>query len=633
MRVDVHKQLILGPTSQKDRFFEQAQELGVIEFIGPKGVDRSDEIQAFSDALHVLRRMIPVKQAHPQHFYSPNMLARHIIEYNERLEHLYEEKRVIEKEIARIAPFGEFSLSTVRSVEMESGRVFQFFFAKAGTVKDLPTDVLYLSTESEIDYFVSIAKERSRYAGFTEIFIEKSLPDLEYTLAATEKEIDHLEVELGALSHQKKVLRRGLIKALNERHLEEAKEKAAALESGEVFAVESWIPENKMGIVQKLAEELNIYIEPIAEEKKDRPPTYLENKGWSRLGEDLINIYDTPAKTDRDPSLWVFISFAIFFAMIIADVGYGSILLGIGIWLWFKFRKVGGAMTRFIRLTNWLAVGCIIWGVMLTSFFGIEFRPDSKLRKVSLIHWMVNQKAAYFIDKKPEAFKDLLKEYPEAEKAQTSMELLMSVNRPQEGKDNYVIYSNFTNNVLIELSIFIGFLHLLVSFARYADRRWSAFGWILFLIGGYLYFPQVIKATSLIYFVFHVPAVAGAAIGLWVLFVGIGLAGVLAVWQHKWAGLAEPMHVISVFADVMSYLRIYALSLAGMIMATTFDQIGTGMALYFGIFIILAGHLVNITLALMGGVIHGLRLNFIEWYHYSFDGGGRSFLPLFRIKE
>jgi len=93
------------------------------------------------------------------------------------------------------------------------------------------------------------------------------------------------------------------------------------------------------------------------------------------------------------------------------------------------------------------------------------------------------------------------------------------------------------------------------------------------------------------------------------------------------------MHVISVFADVMSYLRIYALSLAGMIMGSTFNHIGSSMPLYIGLFIILAGHLVNITLALMGGVIHGLRLNFIEWYHYSFEGGGYHFSPLFVIKE
>jgi V/A-type H+-transporting ATPase subunit I len=48
--------------------------------------------------------------------------------------------------------------------------------------------------------------------------------------------------------------------------------------------------------------------------------------------------------------------------------------------------------------------------------------------------------------------------------------------------------------------------------------------------------------------------------------------------------------------------------------------------------VIILGHGINISLGLMAGVIHGLRLNFIEWYHYSFEGGGRFFNPLKLLK-
>jgi len=634
MRIDVKKQLIWGPRSQRDRFFERAQELGVIEFIGTEESDRNDEIQLLIDALHVLRTMVPVKQAHPQHFYSPNMLARQIIDYKNRLENLYEQKRTVQKEIARIQPFGEFSLSTLKQIGEESGRIMQFFFAKSGKVNDLPSDVILINTAHQLDYFLSISKEKIHPVGLTEIIIERSLSDLRNDLALYESEIDRWEVELGALSHQKRVLVNGLATALNERHLEIAKGKTKQVVEDGLFVVESWIPKNKLEVVYQLADELNIYIEQIAIEKKDKVPTYLENRGWGRLGEDLVNIYDIPSNTDRDPSLWVFIAFGIFFAMIVADIGYGLVLLGITSLLFMKFRKkVSAGIRRAMKLGIWLGIGCIIWGVLLTSFFGIEAKPDSPLRKPSLVHWMVKRKASYFSEQKPEAYKELIQEYPEAAKASTPMDLLMSVNKSQDGRDNYVIYSNFTNNILIELSIFIGVIHILTSFGRYLDRRWSSLGWMIFLIGGYAYFPSVIKATSLIYFILNVPAEEAAQIGLWMIYGGIGLATLLAIIQNKWAGLVEPMHVISVFADVMSYLRIYALSLAGMIMASTFNHIGMSMPFYIGFIIILAGHLVNITLAMMGGVIHGLRLNFIEWYHYSFDGGGYRFRPLRTIKE
>ena len=47
-----------------------------------------------------------------------------------------------------------------------------------------------------------------------------------------------------------------------------------------------------------------------------------------------------------------------------------------------------------------------------------------------------------------------------------------------------------------------------------------------------------------------------------------------------------------------------------------------------GDLVILIGHLINMSLSIMGGTIHGLRLNFLEWYQYSFEGGGRLFNPL-----
>lgn len=66
-------------------------------------------------------------------------------------------------------------------------------------------------------------------------------------------------------------------------------------------------------------------------------------------------------------------------------------------------------------------------------------------------------------------------------------------------------------------------------------------------------------------------------------------------------------------------------------MAETFNRMGIDLGLFFGIIVILGGHGINFVLGTMGGVIHGLRLNFIEWYHYSFDGGGKLFKPLRRF--
>ncbi len=636
MRIDVIKSLVVGPMSKRDQFFRRIQEEGVVEFIAHKtpSLETPAEIQNFIDALHVLRQMVPVKQMPTEDYRSAHVLARHVVERSHELERLYERARLVESEIARIGVFGDFSLPRLHEIEKESNRVIQFFFAKKSEKLEAvqKAEVIPVGHAYGLDYFISINRERTSYQGLIEITIEHSLGELKEELAQIRRKIDAYETELATLAHKKKLLKQGLMNLLNRYHLEQSKERIESLLDGDLFAVEGWIPKNKMKLVQKIADELAVHIEPIEIEKKDRPPTYLENNGFARLGEDLVGIYDTPSRFDRDPSLWVFIAFGIFFSMIIADTGYGLILLAASLFLFFKYGKKRGLGRRVILLTMSLSVGCIFWGVMMSSFFGIELAPDNKIRDVSLINWMVKQKAHYMLTEKPKAYTDLIQEYPQLENASTPQDLFMTVTREQQGMGKYVVYNNLTDNVLIELAIFIGTIHLILSFLRYLDRNWAGIGWVTFMIGAYLYFPVALGSLSLIHYIFHIPYVEGGLIGQYVLFSGIGLAALLAIFQHRLKGLGEIMNIIGVFADVMSYLRIYALSLAGMIMATTFDQIGVSMPIYAGIFVILAGHVINLTLALMGGVIHGLRLNFIEWYHYSFEGGGKEFYPLSLIK-
>jgi V/A-type H+-transporting ATPase subunit I len=123
------------------------------------------------------------------------------------------------------------------------------------------------------------------------------------------------------------------------------------------------------------------------------------------------------------------------------------------------------------------------------------------------------------------------------------------------------------------------------------------------------------------------------AVGYQMIYIGVSAAVLLALIQKRLKGLTEIMNVISIFADTLSYLRLYALALASTVMAETFNELGFEVGLAVGSLIILGGHSVNLLLGSMSGVIHGLRLNFLEWYHYSFQGGGRLFAPLHRFKK
>ena len=201
----------------------------------------------------------------------------------------------------------------------------------------------------------------------------------------------------------------------------------------------------------------------------------------------------------------------------------------------------------------------------------------------------------------------------------------------KNGHTKAEVSDTFSNNILLEFALMIGIIHIALSLLRYLWRQWAGIGWVAFMIGGYLYFPLMLKATSMVNFLGIVDKTKGPEIGLQLIYVGIGSALFLALVQKRLKGIGEIANLVQVFADVLSYLRLYALGLAGAIMAGTFNEMGQDVGLFLGFLVILVGHGVNIMLGIMAGVIHGLRLNFIEWYHYCFDGGGRLFRPLMRL--
>ena len=328
--------------------------------------------------------------------------------------------------------------------------------------------------------------------------------------------------------------------------------------------------------------------------------------------------------------MWVLGAFALFFSIIIGDAGYGLIYLALALFLRYKYPNLKGTAKRVLNLFTVLCVGCIIWGTLTTSFFGMDLGTNNPLRKISLVQWLSEKKAAYYLKHDDENIKEWIKTYPELADVKDAKELINFSPNPKSG---HVILNKLNDNIMFELALFIGVLHLIISLSRYVGRNWHNIGWIAFLIGAYLYFPYYLGTPSFLNFVGGIDLVKGGQIGFELMLAGIGVAWILAIIRHGWTGIFEIMVLIQVFADTLSYLRLYALGLAGAIVATTINEIAGGLPFIIGVVLILISHFINIILGTMSGIIHGLRLNFLEWYHYSFEGGGKKFQPLKLLKR
>lgn len=639
MITDVKKYLILGTQEDLDTFYQRAQQEGFIEFISSsrKSKQTPENIQVLLKALKIIKKL-PPHEVNKGDWESSDVygFAEKIINLKSQIEKKQEDERILEAEIARISPLGDFSLDDIHYIEKEGHCKVQFFCAKSGKVEHLMGEegIFHVGTFFDLEYFMSVRPKPVTFPGIIEMRVDRSLGELLDQKAFVIETIHEMENELKHLAGYLEHLHELFIQELNQYNLESAKEEASfPLEGSSLFFVEAWIPSSKIARMFSLLSGLSVHCEQIQIESTDFLPTVMENTGFQRMGEDLVKIYDLPSVNDKDPSGWVFWFFALFFAMIIADAGYGLLYLALAGFLKWKLPTLKGSSKRLFKLFVTLSLCIVVWGVLTCSYFGLNISPNSFLGRISPMQQLVIQKANYHVAQKDEVYKEWVETIPALSTAKTGKEFLQKGVEKGPAAEKPVVYESFADSILLEFSLVIGIIHIMISLLRYAPRNWANFSWVAFLIGGYLFFPTMLHITSMANFLNLVSPEVAAPIGLQLLYVGMGGALALALIQKKWAGLKELMRLIEIFGDVLSYLRLYALALAGMILAQTFNAMGEVIGLVGGFFIIILGHGVNISLGLMSGIIHGLRLNFIEWYHYSFEGGGRLFKPLMLLKS
>lgn len=624
MRIDVKKFLFIGPFAEKETFFHEAQKVGVVEFIhahSKRQMPLTLEAERLAAAIKVLRGAIQEKQAVVQDEALATKATTQILNAKEVIDKAENEQDTVAQEIEFTEPFGNFSLDDIVLIEKETKQKMNFYLGK--TVKhlsQLSDELIFINSQEGLDYFIALQEEPIKHKDLIQIHITHSLSHLKEKESALAELIATKNNEIRELTRYNWLLHYALTQEINKADLDYSTQASGTALENSLFVVEGWVPETQVKDLLALASSLNVVCDEVIIETSDLLPTYLENKGPARIGEDIINIYDTPSTQDKDPSLWVLGAFALFFAMIVGDAGYGLIFLLTALYLRFKTKIVKESGKRLVKLMFILGISCTLWGVLMSSYFALQLGSESVLRKNSLVEWMMEKKADYHLAQKDDVYGSWLKKYPAVSAATNGGEFLNA------GEPN--IAEKFSDNIMLELALFIGSVHVILGLLRYSNKNLMNVGWVAFVVGAYLYLPVFINATSLIHYLFGVNKVRGAEFGLQLLCGGIAFAVIIGLFKQGIFAIFESLQTIQIFADIMSYLRIYALALAGAIVAATVNDMAGRVPLLFGIFIIIFGHLLNITLSVMGGVIHGLRLNFLEWYHYSFEGGGKKFRPL-----
>ncbi|OVE77315.1 hypothetical protein BVX99_02930 [bacterium F16] len=348
-----------------------------------------------------------------------------------------------------------------------------------------------------------------------------------------------------------------------------------------ICVAQGWAPTRDLGklrtlISSEVGDEVVIAELPISDKAAVDIPVHLQNAQAFKPFEQLVRLFSNPLYGSMDPTALIAVVFPIFFGLILGDAAYGLAIMGLGFWARRKWRH-----NESFRDVAMVAVWCGLSSVFFGVIFG-EFLGDLPHQ----MHWL------------PIKIGD--------------MEVIPVWNERKK-----IIPQ------LLMLTIAVGFFHIVFGLvlgvieairlknSHHLGERLGLLAGLLGIVGiGIKWAHPQIMIPGL--------DIAGGC-----------LLGVSVILLIKFTGPTGPIELISLVAKVLSYSRIMALGVAGMVIA----ELANGLLpdtvpLTVRIVVAIPIHFLALALGMMEPAIHALRLHFVEFLPNFFAGDGRVYTPL-----
>lgn len=304
----------------------------------------------------------------------------------------------------------------------------------------------------------------------------------------------------------------------------------------------------------------------------DVVPTYTKNNKFVSPFESITDMFSKPNSKELDPNPVMSVWYWILFGMMMADAGYGLLMI-IGVLVLKKLMKPVGKAANLYNIILYSAIPTMIWGVVFGSYFGYSIP--------GIPYWFAPMDDAITM-------------------------LLVSV-------------------AVGGLHIITGLIVKAVSNFRdhaYFDILSDQLSWILILCGIALLFVPSLKQVAI------VMCIVGVA--LIVLLHGRHKRGIIGKFFSGVLGLYD---ITSYMSDLLSYSRIMALAMSSASVAMVMNKLaemvsGGVVGTIFSIIIYAVGHVFNLVLGLLSAYVHDSRLQYIEFFGKFYEGGGVDFQPL-----
>ena len=577
---------IVTSASAKEEMLNSLRDIGVMHLAEKQSADRevSDRFQALSRTEMALKDYADPKQEQVSEILADDEFKKMydgVQEAMDRKNALGQDISAANTEIDRISAWGDFSPEELKELK-EAGYDFHFYRmgSKEFQALQAENDVRYIRL-APVDKQDAVAVFGTLPASIqASEFIpgDSSISELKQKIEDARKGIEDCDTTLKAASVYDASFKDQLLKMQNEVNYSSA---SATSQGDDDFVwISGYVPEVELDKIKTMAAEKKFAwaADDVADDD-DQIPTKLRFNKVSKLIEPVFDILGVlPGYREQDVSLWFFLFFTLFFAMIIGDGGYGVLILLGTIALRVK-QKEGSTVTFLLFV---LSIATIIWGAVTGTWFGME-----SAMKVPLLKGLVIPSLAT---------------YPEY----------------------FGLTSNVTQNAIMKFSFSIGAIQMVLGSILSIkeklpkkDLSWVAsLGWAIAVVAMYLLALNLVihENISLV----PVFALIGVAFVLVLLFGGMSPDKTFG--QGLKAGLANAftdfLDTISCFGNVMSYIRLFAVGMAGVAISQSFNGIAAGMhgpLIILGVLVVLIGHALNIIMCFLSVVVHGVRLNVLEF--------------------
>ncbi|MBU2044228.1 MAG: hypothetical protein KJ619_03260 [Candidatus Omnitrophica bacterium] len=510
-------------------------------------------------------------------------VIKDVLTLKQKEQEFLESSKIIEERLAWVKQLGHISCADLESLESAGLRV-KLYKCRKKDLKKIPPDkiIRVIAEKGREIYLVSIGKAGEEGLNFPEVAIPHE------TLQALERKIHHNQKELAAIKSQLEELSiykqdlKAYQKELNKR-LEFGRVRFSTGLKEEIAYLEGFCPKDSVEKINQSASREGWAVLVEEPQNSGEVPTWIKNPRWVEIIRPVFKFMGTlPGYAEHDISFWFLLFFSLFFAMLIGDAGYGLLFLTTTFLIRRKFKKLP-AQPFFLMYI--LSAGTIIWGALSGTWFGVE-----KLAQLPVFRSLVI------------------------------------------GKINS--FSGTNQNFMIQLCFIIGAVHLSIAHAimvyRFINSRiaLSHLGWIGIVWSAFFLAGNLVLGKPLSGFTYFLAIVSAALV---ILFSSPEKNIIKGIFQS----LADfPLKAIGSFSDVVSYLRLFAVGYATVVLAVTFNSMaassGSGSLLggFLAAIILFIGHALNIVLGLMAVIVHGIRLNMLEFSsHLNMEWSGIEYKP------